>query len=146
MSIPDLRFLIAAVLSVHGLAHVGAIGALVTRQLGYVEAADRSGWLAARSWLLPALPSAVSTAAATGFWLASMIGFIAAACAFWGVLIPSEVWRALAIASAIVSTSGILLFLGTWPAFNTIAALTVNATVFITQLWLRWPERSLVGG
>lgn len=145
MSTPDLRFVIAAVLSVHGLGHGGAIGALITRHLGFVEAADRSGWLAARSWLLPALPSTVCSAAATGFWLVSMIGFIAAALAFWGVLIPTEAWRALAVASAVVSTSGILLFLGTWPVFNTIAALSVNAAVFITQLWLRWPERPLVG-
>jgi len=145
MSTENLKFLIAAVLSIHGLGHVGAIGALVTRKLGYVAAADQAGWLAARSWLLPSLASPIATALATGFWAVSMIGFIAAACSFRGVLVPSEAWRTLAVASAVVSTLGLALFIGTWPLFNTVAALSVNAAVFVTQLWLSWPARALFG-
>jgi hypothetical protein len=74
-----------------------------------------------------------------------MIGFIAAACSFWGVLVPSEAWRTLAVVSAVVSTLGITLFIGTWPLFNTIAALSVNAAVFVTQLVLGWPACALFG-
>ena len=65
--------------------------------------------------LLPSLASPIATALATGFWAVSMIGFIAAACSFWGVLVPSEAWRTLAVVSAVVSTLGLTLFIGTWP-------------------------------
>ncbi|HEY8732415.1 MAG TPA: hypothetical protein VIN69_10640 [Candidatus Limnocylindria bacterium] len=51
----------------------------------------------------------------------------------------------MADASAIASTLGIALFFGTWPAFNTIAALSVNAAVFVTLLWLQWPARTVFG-
>lgn len=69
-----------------------------------------------------------------------MIGFVAAALAFLWILLPAEVWRTLAVGSAIVSLTGIVLFFGTWPPFNTVAALAVNAVVLVTQLLLRWPS------
>jgi hypothetical protein len=44
-----------------------------------------------------------------------------------------------------ISLSGIVLFLGTWPAFNTLASLSVNAAVLISQLVLRSPPRAMFG-
>lgn len=58
---------------------------------------------------------------------------------------PGDVWRQLATASAIVSTLGIVLFFGTWPTFNTIAALAVNIAVLVTQFWLHWPPQAMFG-
>lgn len=145
MTADNLRFLITAALGIHGLGHIGAVGALVSRSLGYGAAADQAGWLAPRSWLLPSLESSASNAVATGFWIVSLIGFVAAALAFWGVFIPGEMWRILAVGSAVVSTVGIVLFAGTWPVFNTVAALSVNVVVLVTQLWLRWPAQAAFG-
>jgi hypothetical protein len=79
------------------------------------------------------------------FWVVSLIGFVAAVLSFLGILVPGDFWRQLSAGSAIISTLGIALFLGTWPAFNTLAALGVNAVVLITQIWLRWPPAAMFG-
>ncbi|NIM92194.1 MAG: hypothetical protein GTO18_00555 [Anaerolineales bacterium] len=82
---------------------------------------------------------------ASAFWILSLVGFIGAALSFWDILVPGEIWRQLAVASAIVSTLGIAVFFGTWPMFNTLAALGVNAVVLVTQLWLDWPPYAMFG-
>lgn len=139
----NLRFVIAAVLTVHGLGHGGALGALIW--LRFRPDDPTGGWLAAKSWLFPSLPVAAATNVASAFWIAAMIGFVAAALSFLGVLIPAETWRGLALASSIVSLVGVTLFFGTWPAFNTVAAIAVNVGVLVTQLWLRWPAQAVFG-
>jgi hypothetical protein len=143
MSDQTIKILIGGALLLHGLGHGGALGALwwVRRHPG----ADTGGWRAARSWLFPSLPASTATTVAIIFWVLSLIGFLAAALSFWGILIPDEVWRPLSVASAIVSTLGIVLFLGTWPAFNTLAALGMNVAVLVTQLWLHWPPQAMSG-
>jgi hypothetical protein len=75
----------------------------------------------------------------------STIGFVAAAMSFWGFLVPSDAWRQIAIVSSFISILGIGLFFGTWPAFNTAAALAVNVAVLVTQLWLYWPPQEMFG-
>jgi len=72
------------------------------------------------------------------FWIVSLVGFVITAMSFWGVLIPDGVWRPLGVASAIVSLTGVVLFLGTWPVSYTVAALGVNVAVLVAVLWLRW--------
>jgi hypothetical protein len=64
--------------------------------------------------------------------------------AFLGVLVPAAAWEALAVASAIVSIVGIVLFFGTWPVFNMLAALVMNTAVLIALLWARWPPAEVV--
>lgn len=143
MSDQTIKIVIAAILLLHGLGHGGALGALIWIKF---RPGDNTGaWLAARSWLLPSLPAATATAVASVFWVLSLIGFVAAALSFWGILVPGDAWRQLAVASATVSILGIVLFFGTWPTFNTIAALTVNIAVLVTQLWLRWPPQTMFG-
>ena len=140
MSDQAIKLVIAGVLLLHGLGHGGALGALYARSRGM----DTGGWQAAHSWLLSLSTPAAITLAST-FWALSLIGFVAAAMSFWGILVPAEAWRLLAIASAIVSTVGIVLFLGNWPAFNTLAALGVNLAVLVALLWLNWPPRAMFG-
>jgi hypothetical protein len=136
-----VKFLIPAALLLHGLGHVGALGALVA--LGH----GMSGgpWLPARSWLIPSFGVRAATLVASIFWIVSAIGFVAASLSFWGVLVPGGVWRHLAAASSIVSLLGITLFVGTWPAFNTLAALAMNIAVLVTQLGLQWPPPATFG-
>jgi len=128
---------------IHGSGHGGALGALAWIALRPGD--PTGGWQAARSWLMPALPMATATSVASGFWLISMVGFVAAALSFWGIVLPGEAWRPLAIGSAIVSLVGITLFFGTWPPFNTLAALAVNVAVLVSLLWLRWPAEAALG-
>lgn len=143
MSDQIIKLIVAGVLFLHGLAHVGPL--VVYIWIRYRPGENTGGWLAARSWLFPSLPAATATAVASAFWALSLIGFIGAAFSFWGILVPGEIWSQLAVVSAIVSTLGIAVFFGTWPMFNTIAALGVNVTVLVTQLWLHWPPYTMFG-
>ncbi len=141
MSAQTIKLLIAGVLLLHGLGHMGALGALVAQG----RVVSTGSWLRARSWLFPSLAAPVATTVASIFWVLSTIGFVAAAMSFWGILVPGDAWRQLALASSIVSALGIVLFFGTWPTFNTLAALAVNIAVLVTQLWLHWPPQAMFG-
>lgn len=121
----------------------GALGALIwIRQR---PGTDTGGWLAARSWLAPALAAPAAAAVASAFWVLALVGFVAAALSFWGVLLPMAVWRPVAVAAALVSLAGIALFLGTWPAFNTAAAMAMNVAVLVALLGFGWPPQALFG-
>lgn len=143
MSDQTIKIIVAAILLLHGLGHGGALGALIW--IKFRPGDETGAWLAARSWLLPSLPTTTATAVASVFWVLSLIGFVAAALSFWGILVPGDAWRQLAGASATVSILGIVLFFGTWPTVNTIAALAVNIAVLVTQLWLHWPPLTMFG-
>ncbi len=141
MSDSLLKLVLGGALLLHGLGHGGAFGALVW--IWARPGTDTGGWTAARSWLLPALPASTASTVASAFWILALVGFVAAALAFTGVL-PGEAWRPLAAASALVSLVGIMAFAGTWPAFNTVAALGVNVAVLVALVGLHWPPETLV--
>jgi len=138
-----IKLIAAGVLLVHGLGHGGALGALAWIRLR--PGTPTGDWLAARSWLVPSLPAATATTLASALWIVSLTGFVVAAMSFWGVLVPGEVWRPLGVAAALVSMAGIVLFFGTWPMFNTLAALGVNVAVLVAVLWLHWPPQATFG-
>jgi hypothetical protein len=131
------RVIVAGVLLLHGLGHAGALGALAWIGL---RGGDAGPWLPAKSWLVASLPSSTATAIAATFWIVACVGFVAAAAGFWFEL--GEWWRAVAVVSALVSLVGIVLFFGTWPTFNTIAALAVDVAVLVAILWLDWPAHT----
>jgi hypothetical protein len=143
MSEQMVRAVIAGALSLHGLGHGGALGALVWIRLR--PGTDTGDWLAARSWLFPSLLTPTAITVAGVFWILSLLGFVSAAVSFWGILVPGEAWRPLAVASAIVSMVGIALFFGTWPIFNTLAAMGMNIAVLVALLWLKWPPQAMFG-
>ena len=143
MSTNTIKLLIAVVLLVHGLGHIGALMSIIVNWRA--RGTSTGAWLPARSWLLPALTPQVAKTIACTFWVLSTLGFVAAAMSFWGILLPGDIWRQLALVTSVISTLGIFLFLGTWPTFNTVAALGVNLVVLITQLWLHWPAQSMFG-
>ena len=141
MSAQTIKVLIAGALLLHGLGHTGALGALIANSLGY----STGDWRPARSWLFPSLAAPAARTVAGIFWVLSTVGFVVASMSFWGILVPGDVWRQLALAFSIVSSLGIVLFLGIWPTFNTLAALGVNIAVLVTQLWLHWPPQAMFG-
>jgi hypothetical protein len=143
MSDQTIKLIAAGALLLHGLGHGGALGALAWIRLS--PGSNTSAWLAARSWLVPSLPGDTATALASAFWIVSLVGFVITAMSFWGVAVPGDVWRPLAVASALVSGAGIVLFFGTWPMFNTVAALGMNGAVLVAILWLRWPTEAMLG-
>ena len=141
MSTQTIKILIAGVLLVHGLGHGGAIGALITIDRGV----PGGQWLSARSWLFPNLAPQSAKVIAIVFWVLSLLGFVAAALSFWGILLPGDLWRQLALIFAFISFTGITLFWGRWPMFNTLAAQAVNLAVILTQLWMHWPRVDMFG-
>ena len=143
MSDQTLKLIAAGVVLVHGLGHGGAVAALAW--IRFRPGTLTGGWLAARSWLFPSLPRDAAATIASTFWIASLVGFVIAAMSFWGVIVPADVWRPLAVASALVSVAGIVLFFGTWPTFNTLAALGVNLAVLVAVVWLHWPPQAVHG-
>ena len=143
MSDEMIRLVLGGVLLLHGLGHGGALGALLW--LRFRPATNTGGWRPARSWLVPSLQGNTAATVAATFWLVSLIGFVAAALSFWAILVPGDVWGPLAVGSAIVSLAGIVLFFGTWPMFNTIAALVANIAVLVAVLWLHWPPETVFG-
>ncbi len=143
MSGQTTKLIIISVLFLHGIAHIGPIGTYLWIKLRPDD--PTGGWIAARSWVLPSLTPALATALASLFWILAILGFVAAALSCWGVLVPGELWRQLALVSAVISTLGIVGFFGTWPMVNTLAALTVNITVMVTQVWLHWPPQAMFG-
>lgn len=143
MSDQMLRLVIGGVLLVHGLGHGGALGALLW--IRFRPGASTGDWAAARTWLMPALPAETATTLASTVWIAALAGFVMAALSFWGLVLPVDVWQPVALASAVISMIGVVLFFGTWPAFNTVAAVAVDVAVLIA-VWLRWPPQSVFGG
>ena len=144
MSDQTIKLIAAGVLLVHGLGHGGALGALAWIRI--YPGTPTGGWLAARSWLVPSLAGDAATTIAAAFWIVSLVGFVIAAMSFWGVVVPDNVWRPVAVASAIVSTIGVVFFFGTWPMNYTLAALGVNVAVLVAVLWLRWSPDAMSAG
>ena len=142
MSDQTIRLVAAGVLLLHGLGHGGALAALAWLRLS--PGSNTGAWRAARSWIAPSLSRDTATAIASGFWIMALVGFVIAAMSFWGV-IPGTVWQPLAVVAALVSMAGITVFLGTWPMFNTLAALGVNVAVLAAVLWLGWPPDAVLG-
>jgi hypothetical protein len=135
---PDgvMRVVLGGILVLHGIAHGGAMGALwwVAARPGN----DTGGWLAARMWAAPAIAPSVAMAVAIAFWTGAMLAFVVAGLGFWGVLVPAEWWRPAAVIGAVISLLGIALFAGTWPTFNTVAAVVVNIGVLVAVFGLGW--------
>ena len=136
MSDQNVRLVVSGIILLHGLGHGGAFAALVWR--GLRPGSSTGAWLDARSWLLPSLSQGTATAVASTFWIASLVGFVAAFLAFWSIVLPVDAWQPMVVGSAIVSALGIVLFFGTWPIFNMLAALGVNVAVMVALLVVHW--------
>jgi hypothetical protein len=133
-----LRIVVGGVLLLHGIAHLGALGALWWVTSGR----DAGGWKPARMWLAPSLAPRTTRMIAVVFYLVSTVGFVLTALAFWDILLPVEWWQPLGFVSALVSGTGIVLYLGTWATFNTIAALLVDIAVLVAVV-IGWPSESV---
>lgn len=127
MSTQTIRILIAGALFVHGVGHT----------LGF--------WRPSRSWLLPRAGESTLRIVSSVIWILAAVGFISSSLGFWGIIVPADWWRPLAVVSAIISLAGLGLFWGTWPAFNTAGALAMDLAVLVCLLWLNWPPVEMFG-
>jgi hypothetical protein len=127
MSDQIIKILIGGALLVHGVGH----------SLGF--------WMPVRSWLLPNASESTLRVVSSIIWVAAALGFVASVLSFWGILIPGDLWRQLALVFAVVSLLGLILFFGTWPTFNTIGAFGMNIAILVTQLLIHWPPEEMFG-
>lgn len=88
------------------------------------------------SWLLTRLGLSESTSKTIAILLAvtATIGFVAAGLALFGILIPFDWWRTLAIASAAVSLSLVVIF---WHRYL-IVGLLIDVAVLVTLIFTNW--------
>jgi hypothetical protein len=62
---------------------------------------------------------------------------------FYGILVPANWWRPLAIVFAVISLVGLILFGRSWPIFNFIGASAMNIAVLVALFWLHWPPLNM---
>ena len=140
MSPTTLRLIIGLVLLVHGIGHVMAF-------LPALNITSTNKWHH-RSWLLtPVIGDTASRVISIILYGAAFIGFIAAALGLFGWLVPHDLWRSLAVVSAVISLIALALF---WNSFaslfpNKIGAIAVNIAVLVCLLWLNWPTEADIG-
>lgn len=128
-----LRLFIVLVLVAHGVGHsIGVAGGWGSNAWG------GSG----ESWLLTPVLGRSSSVLEGLIWLIPAIGFVAAGGA---LLAGLDAWRALALASSVVSLVAIALFPQQLPAFSTVAAVVVDLAVLIGLTVLQWPSTDAVG-
>jgi hypothetical protein len=148
MSGTALRAVIGFVLAFHGVGH--AMGIIAALQLVNVEDSSADwlkGW-SSHSWLLTELLGATaSRILCLILYGAALVGFVAAALALMGWLVPHDWWRSLAVLSAVISLVGIALF---WDALimlfpHKIGAIGVNVAVLVGLLVANWPTEADLG-
>jgi hypothetical protein len=125
MSPSTIRILIAGALFVHGIGHT----------LGF--------WKPAHSLPFLKIPEPTLRLVAGVIWTLVAVGFIASAMGFYGVLVPANWSRSLAIVFAMISLIGLILFGRNWPIFNFICASALNIIVLLALLWLHWPPLNM---
>jgi hypothetical protein len=136
-----MKILIGVLLIVHGL--------IVAGQTAPGTWIQNPSWLLwwptalGQSWFLHILrlERAPWTWLAAGAWLIGGILLVAAGLAVLGVVVPSELWRSLAIAGAMLSLAVLIAY---WHPFTTIGFL-LSAGILISLWWASWPPQHLIG-
>jgi len=149
MTAETQRFVIAAVLLLHGLAHLVALGALVAILIGVRSPTGP----VPRLWALPRVSTRAAALVGAILWALATAGFLAAAAAFWGLGLSASAWRPLAVGASLISLLGIAVFAGTWPGspgkhrslLNMAIATLVDVIIIAALLCLRWPALELFG-
>ena len=141
-------FLIAGVLSFHGIGHL--MGVIAGLGLFKVDASSPTwlkGWNS-HSWLLSELlGDTASRVLCIVLFGAAFATAIAAALGLLGWPVPHESWRTLAICSAIISLVAVILF---WRGLmllfpHKVGALSVDITTLVCLLVLNWPSEAAIG-
>jgi hypothetical protein len=148
MSGTVLRAILALVFAFHGVGH--AMGVIPALRIINLEGTDQ-GWLrqwSSRSWLLTdPLGDGASRLLCAALYLLALVGFVAAALAVAGWLLPHDWWRPLAIVSSVLSLVALALY---WNALiflfpHKVGALAVNITTLVCLLALNWPSEADLG-
>ncbi len=126
-----MKTIVAIFLILHGVTH--SIMAMVPNPKAS-EPAFATFFSGFGSWLFTGLSESASKPISTTLAVIATLGFIATGLALFGVLIPFDWWRTLAIASAVVS---LVLVFAFWDMYL-IVGLLIDAAVLVTLLFTKW--------
>jgi len=126
-----LKTIVAIFLILHGLTH--SIMALVPNP-NAPDAGVATFFSGIGSWLFTGLSESASKTIATTLAVIATLGFVAAGLALFGILVPFDWWRILAIASAVVSLLLVVIF---WDPYL-IVGLLIDAAVLATLIFTNW--------
>jgi len=139
MTPKTLRTIFAVFLFIHAIGH----GQGVVASLGLLNSETWN----VRSWLFDSLiGEKASRTLAMILFIICVLGFLATAFSFLGIGITHDVWRTLAVISAIPSVISLIAY---WNAFamffNKVGAIGVNGWILIGVLLLKWPSEAEIG-
>ena len=135
MSLSIIEIIFAIVLLLQGLSHGKALIDLI----GVINGRNQGVTLTVEIWLRPSLAPKTAALIAAIFWFLATLGFVVASLGALENIEIGVAWRPLAAVAAIISTIGIVLVGGTWPAAHTqklsradtIIALAINAAIIV---------------
>jgi hypothetical protein len=131
-----LKIVIALILLAHGIGH--SMGPLQVLKVATINPQWHGD-----SWLLGGVMGiAPSQAVGVALWAAALVGFVGLAAVVMGWA-PAGWWQPLAVASAIASLGGLVLFPAAFPTMSTVGALLVDVAVLAAVLGLQWVPADL---
>ena len=134
-----LRILIGVLLVLHGVIH-GILAVIPNPDAAKpIAATFFSEW--ARSWLLGGLSGRTLQTIALALAVIAGVGFFAAGLAVFDFILPHNWWRALAIASSVVSLALCALF---WNV-NLIVGPVVTVGIIVALGFVHWPTEAALG-
>jgi len=136
-----MKIIIALFLIAHGLVHGGLAAAPNPDDPDAKAGAFFTS--AMRTWLLPRLglnPSSIQWIGITLVVL-STLGFILAGLGVFGVPVLDEIWRTIALVSAVISLVLLVLFWHAW----LIVGVLIDLAIIISLVWANWPSAELTG-
>jgi hypothetical protein len=140
-----VRFLLGAFFIVHGLITVANSMSGFGRGPGVQNPAWLAWWPTAlgRSWLFARLEVEQTAASGVGglLWLVGGVALLLAGLGVFGVLVPAEWWRALAVGGAAISLLALALYFHPYYALG----VGINVAILAALLWANWPAAGVIG-
>jgi len=136
-----VKIIIALFLIAHGLVHAGLAAAPNPNDSKSKPGAFFTS--PERSWLLPQLGLNAAAVQWIGiiFVALATLGFVLAGLGVFGVPGLTEIWRTVAVVSAVVSLLLLVLFWHPW----IIVGILIDIGIIISLVWANWPSAELIG-
>jgi MFS family permease len=134
-----LRILIGVLLLLHGVIHCILAASPNPGSAEPVAATFFSEW--ASPWLRGMLSGRALQTVAIVLAVMAGVGFIAAGLAMFGILLPHDWWRALAIGSSVVSLVLCVLF---WNVYLVVGPVVAIGTI-VAVGFIQWPTEAILG-